>query len=184
MKITHLEDSDLLIIEPNLYTDHRGSFMETFNEALFRLKTGLNITFVQDNQSISHANVFRGLHFQIPPKSQAKLIRVTKGKIIDFAVDIRKSSPDFGKCYQIEISDANHIQFFIPEGFAHGFLALEQDTIVQYKCSQYYSPDSERSLFYLDPVLTLSSTFDHREWVVSEKDLQGQLLSELSDFFL
>jgi dTDP-4-dehydrorhamnose 3,5-epimerase len=183
MNITRLEDSDLLIIEPSVFSDHRGTFMETFNEAVFRLKTGLNITFVQDNQSTSHSNVFRGLHFQIPPKSQAKLIRVSQGSIIDFAVDLRKSSPHFGRCYQMEISAANHLQFYIPEGFAHGFLALAQDTIVQYKCSHYYSPDSERSLYYLDPALELFSSVSKSEWIVSEKDQQGQVLSELSDYF-
>jgi dTDP-4-dehydrorhamnose 3,5-epimerase len=183
MNITRLEGSDLLIIEPNVFSDHRGTFMETFNEAVFRLKTGLNITFVQDNQSTSHSGVFRGLHFQIPPKSQAKLIRVSKGSIIDFAVDLRKSSPAFGKCFQLEISAANHLQFYIPEGFAHGFLALEEDTIVQYKCTHYYSPDSERSLHYLDPSLQLHAPLSKTEWIVSEKDQQGQPLSELSDYF-
>jgi dTDP-4-dehydrorhamnose 3,5-epimerase len=184
MNISHYLDSDLLVIENKIFQDERGLFSETFNEALFRLKTGLNIQFVQDNESISFKNVFRGFHFQTPPKSQAKLIRVVHGSIIDFAIDLRASSNKFGCVYSIELTGENKKQFYIPEGFAHGFIALENDTIVNYKCSQYYSPESERSLLFSDPNLNIEWPVPFGELIISEKDRKGQFLNELSDIFI
>jgi dTDP-4-dehydrorhamnose 3,5-epimerase len=184
MKINKIPDSDLLVIAPRIFTDDRGTFSETFNEAQFRLSSGLNITFVQDNESISKKNVFRGFHFQVPPKSQAKLVRVVKGAIIDFAIDIRKSSPQFGKVFSIELNDTNKLNFFIPEGYAHGFLSLEENTIVNYKCSQYYSPDSERCLTFNDSDLEITWPVDLNDLIISNKDLNGEKLIQLQDIFM
>jgi dTDP-4-dehydrorhamnose 3,5-epimerase len=184
MKTSYYQESDLIVIENRIFTDERGLFSETFNEALFRLNTGLNIQFVQDNESISHKNVFRGFHFQIPPKSQAKLIRVVHGAIIDFAIDLRASSNKFGCIYSIELTGENKKQFYIPEGFAHGFIALEDHTIVNYKCSQYYSPESERSLLFNDANLSVKWPIPLENLIVSDKDKKGQLLTEFSDIFI
>ena len=184
IKIEELEQSSLLTLTPTSHADARGCFSETFNEASFRLNTHLNVTFVQDNESISHKNVFRGFHFQIPPKAQAKLIRVVHGAILDFAVDLRMTSPNFGKIYSIELTAENRKQFFIPEGFAHGFLALEDHTIVNYKCSQYYSPSSEKSLLFSDPNLKIHWPVHINELIISEKDKAGKPLSDFSDIFI
>jgi dTDP-4-dehydrorhamnose 3,5-epimerase len=124
MKITPLALSGLLTIEPNVYRDERGYFFESFNEASFRINSGLNLTFVQDNQSCSNKNAIRGLHFQIPPKAQAKLIQVVTGSILDVVVDLRRSSPTFGEYFMIELKSTDFKFLFVPEGFAHGFLSL------------------------------------------------------------
>jgi len=179
-----IDNSSLLSLVPSTFEDSRGWFSETFNEAVFRLNTQLNITFVQDNESVSHKNVFRGFHFQIPPKAQAKLVRVVHGAIIDFAIDLRMTSPNFGKVYSIELTAENRKQFFIPEGFAHGFIALKDHTIVNYKCSQYYSPASERSLIFHDPNLQINWPVQLNELIISEKDKAGQPLSDFSDIFI
>lgn len=173
----------LLLIAPRVFKDERGYFFESFNEAIFRLTTGLNMTFVQDNESLSHKGIFRGLHFQVPPKSQAKLIRVVKGRIIDVVVDLRRSSETFGQHLCIELSEDNQSQLFIPEGFAHGFMVLEDNTIVNYKCNNYYSPDAERCLSVFDPALNIQLLIDQKDWVMSEKDKLGSNLSEFSDVF-
>ena len=183
MNCTELELRGLFLITPRVFKDDRGYFFESFNEAVFRLTTGLNVTFVQDNESLSQRGTFRGLHFQTPPKSQAKLIRVVKGRILDVVVDLRKSSETFGQHLCVELTGENQHQLFIPEGFAHGFLVLENDTIVNYKCNNYYSPDAERCLSIFDSALKIELPIPSEEWVMSDKDKKGSSLAELSDIF-
>jgi dTDP-4-dehydrorhamnose 3,5-epimerase len=172
---------DLLIINFQVLGDERGRFQETFKEAQFRIETGLNITFVQDNESLSSKGVLRGLHAQKSPKSQAKLLRVVTGKILDVVVDLRRSEPTFGKSFQIELKAGDGKSLFIPEGFAHGFYTLEDDTIVQYKCTNYYDKNSEICLSAFD--LSANIQWPEGEKLLSEKDKEGQSLEELSDLF-
>lgn len=184
MKITPLALSGLLTIEPKVFHDDRGYFFESFNEASFRLNTGLNLTFVQDNQSCSNKNVLRGLHFQIPPKSQAKLIQVVTGSILDVVVDLRQSSPTFGQHLMIELNSSDLKLLFVPEGFAHGFLSLEDNTLVKYKCSQYYAPDAERCLHVADPSLQIPWPIDWQSASMSPKDTIGMKLADCAGFFI
>jgi dTDP-4-dehydrorhamnose 3,5-epimerase len=178
-----LELGGLLLIQPRVFEDSRGYFFESFNEAVFRLGTGLNVTFVQDNESMSNKGTVRGLHFQVPPKAQAKLIRVVQGAILDVAVDLRKSSPTFGKHIMVELSADNKNQLFIPEGFAHGFVVMKDNTIVNYKCNNYYSPDAERCLSIFDKTLNIQWPIIENEMVISEKDQKGLDWSACSDIF-
>lgn len=171
MVITECKIKGLFIIEPRLFEDSRGMFYETFNEKIFNEKTGLNISFCQDNESISKKNVLRGLHFQNPPYAQGKLVRVVAGRVLDIAVDIRKSSPTYGQYELIELSDKNKLQFYIPPGFAHGFVALEDNSIFSYKCTNYYSPVSERTIQWNDP--NLSINWEVKNPIISEKDQKG-----------
>lgn len=164
MKIESTAFRDLLVITPDVFGDDRGYFFEPFNEARFRVETGLNITFVQDNESMSRKNVLRGLHFQVPPKSQAKLIRVTRGAVMDVVVDLRTTEPTFGQHYKIILSGENKQQLFVPEGFAHGFYVLEEQTIFSYKCSNYYSKEHDRSMLWNDPALKI-------DWEVVDPEL-------------
>lgn len=168
MKIEKTDFKDLLVIKPTVFEDDRGYFFESFNEARFRLETGLNVTFIQDNESMSSKGVLRGLHFQVPPKSQAKLIRVIKGAVLDVVVDMRVSQPTFGQSFKTVLSEENRTQLFVPEGFAHGFLVLEDKTIFAYKCSNYYSREHDRSMRWNDPVLNIDWEIENP--VVSEKD--------------
>ncbi len=178
-----LELRGVLLIQPRVFEDARGYFFESFNEAIFRLGTGLNVTFVQDNESMSHKGTVRGLHFQVPPKAQAKLIRVVRGSIIDVVVDLRKSSPTFGQHIMIELSADNKSQLFVPEGFAHGFIVMQDNTIVNYKCNNYYSPDAERCLSIFDSQLNIQWPISHDEMVISEKDTKGLAWSACNDIF-
>ncbi len=170
----------LVIIRPKIFADERGSFSETYNTQSFQA-AGIKREFVQDNQSVSHKNVVRGLHFQAPPFAQAKLVRVVRGSVIDVAVDIRKNSPTYGRHYSILLSAENGIQFFIPEGFAHGFAALEDHTIFQYKCSNFYNKTSEGSLLWNDPALNIQWTIENP--IVSAKDLEASLFADLKSPF-
>lgn len=182
MKIESTVFRDLLIITPDVFGDDRGYFFEPFNEARFRVETGLNITFVQDNESMSRKNVLRGLHFQVPPKSQAKLIRVTRGAVLDVVVDLRTNEPTFGQHFKIVLSGENKQQLFVPEGFAHGFYVLEDQTVFSYKCSNYYSKEHDRSLLWNDPALKIDWEADSPE--LSEKDRNAMKLEAFdSPFF-
>ena len=171
MVITECRIKGLFIIEPRIFEDSRGIFYETFNEKIFNDKTGLTISFCQDNESISKKNVLRGLHFQNPPFAQGKLVRIVAGRVLDIAVDIRKSSPTYGQYELIELSDKNKLQFYIPPGFAHGFVALEDNSIFSYKCTNYYSPVSERTIQWNDP--NLSINWEIKNPIISEKDQKG-----------
>lgn len=182
MKIVETGFRNLLVIENTFYTDSRGGFMESFNEAAFRINTHQNISFVQDNLSVSGRNVIRGLHYQTPPKGQAKLVMVYKGAALDVVVDLRVTEPTYGKMFSIELKGSDHIQLFIPEGFAHGFLSLEDDTIFGYKCSNYYSPAHERSIRWNDE--TLNIPWPVEQPMISEKDNMGMAFKEYPGDFL
>lgn len=171
MKIEKTNFKDLLIIQPQVFQDERGYFFETFNESRFRVQTGFNITFVQDNQSMSAKGVLRGLHLQTPPKSQAKLIQVIQGAILDVVVDLRTTQPTFGQVFKIILSSENKSQLYIPEGFAHGFLSLENETIISYKCTNYYSAENECSILWNDPDLNIDWGVENP--IISQKDQNG-----------
>lgn len=176
MNISATSIKDLLIIKPSVFEDNRGYFFESYNENEFN-KFGINTKFVQDNQSFSHKGVLRGLHFQAPPFAQAKLVRVLKGAVLDVALDIRKNSLTFGKYFSIELNEQNKTMLYIPEGFAHGFVTLDNDTLFSYKCSNYYNKESERCLLWNDN--TLSINWSIKNPIISSKDELGMAFSEL-----
>ena len=155
MKIIETAIEDVVIIEPRLFKDERGYFFESFSQREFEEKIR-KISFVQDNESKSSYGVLRGLHFQKPPYAQSKLVRVIKGAVLDVAVDIRKGSPTFGKHVAVELTEENHLQLFIPRGFAHGFSVLSQEVIFQYKCDNFYAPQSEGALAWDDSDLNIN----------------------------
>ncbi|HEV7333029.1 MAG TPA: dTDP-4-dehydrorhamnose 3,5-epimerase [Flavisolibacter sp.] len=160
---------DLLVFEPKVFEDSRGYFFEAYNEKIFR-EEGVDIRFVQDNQSRSSYGVIRGLHYQLPPYAQTKLVRVLEGVILDVAVDIRKGSPTFGQSFTIELSAENKKQLFIPAGFAHGFSVLSETAIVLYKCDQFYNKESEGGIRFDDPALHIDWQIESGREIVSEKD--------------
>lgn len=174
MIVTQTPLKGLLIFEPTVFKDNRGCFFESFNESIFEntLKNfGYDVhKFVQDNHSISNKGVVRGLHYQLPPFAQAKLVRVIKGSVIDVAVDIRKTSQTFGQWFSIKLTQDNHKQLWIPQGFAHGFVALEEDTHFLYKTTNFYHKKSERSIFYKDKTLVIDWQMDPSLLSVSDKD--------------
>lgn len=174
---THLEGC--FIIEPTVFGDSRGNFFESFNQQRFNELSGLNISFVQDNQSISQRGVLRGLHFQKGTHAQAKLVRVIKGKVLDVAVDIRPESSTFGKVFSIELSGENNKQLFVPRGFAHGFSVLENNTIFAYKCDNYYNKQSEGGIIFDDPSLNIDWKLNKDEIMLSDKDKELKSLKEL-----
>lgn len=161
---------DLLVFEPMVFEDSRGFFYEAYNQKIFG-GAGVDSVFVQDNQSRSSYGVIRGLHYQVPPYAQVKLVRAIAGTILDVAVDIRKGSPTFGKVYCIELSAENKKQLFIPAGFAHGFSVLSDTAEVLYKCDQFYSRASEHGIIYNDPVLNIDWKVPMNKAIVSDKDL-------------
>ena len=177
MKIIETPIPGLLIIEPRVFADDRGYFFESFNENEFA-KNGLISSFVQDNESKSHKGVIRGLHYQLAPYDQTKLIRVVRGTVFDVAVDLRKGSPTFGKSYGIEVSATNKLQFYIPKGFAHGFSVLSEYAIFSYKCDALYHPAAERGIAYNDPVLNIDWKIDPSEAIVSGKDILLPILAD------
>lgn len=181
MKFTRTDIPDVVLIEPLVKGDNRGYFMETFLLDKF-LKEVTNTTFVQENESCSSYGVLRGLHYQLPPHSQAKLVRVVKGKIYDVAVDIRKNSPTYGKHVAFELSGENKRQLFIQRGFAHGFVTLENDTIVQYKTDNYYSPESERAIIWNDQTIGIDWPIEQSKINLSEKDKKSNLLNNVCFF--
>jgi dTDP-4-dehydrorhamnose 3,5-epimerase len=182
MIVNSMAIDGLLLIEPTVYIDDRGEFFEPFNAARFKKETQLNIKFVQDNESISKAGVLRGMHFQIPPFEQGKLVRVSRGKALDVAVDLRADSPTFGMHLAVLLSAENHLQFFIPPGFAHGFLALENDTVFSYKCTAHYAAEAERSIVWNDPQLGIDWGIDNP--VLSAKDAAAPIFSAFDSPFL
>lgn len=159
----------LLIFQPHIFEDSRGYFFESYNEKFFREKE-INTQFVQDNQSMSMHGVIRGLHYQLHPHAQIKLVRVLYGKIVDIAVDIRKGSPSFGKNVSIELSSENNTQVLIPHGFAHGFSVLSEKAIVLYKCDRFYDKESEAGIRFDDPDLNIDWGIDADKVIISEKD--------------
>jgi len=175
---THIEG--LLLIRPIVFADSRGCFFEAYNKITFQ-EHGLNIDFVQDNQSVSHKNVVRGLHLQAPPFAQGKLVRVAHGKAIDVAVDIRKNSPTFGQHLAVELSADNNTMFWIPEGFAHGFVALEDNTVFLYKTTNYYNQASEMAIHPNDPVLNINWGVENP--VLSDRDKGNPLFDVFTSPF-
>lgn len=180
MKIIKTEIEGLLILEPRVFGDERGFFMETWNEAAFR-DAGLDLTFVQDNHSRSQKGVLRGLHFQ-NPGPQGKLVRVANGAVFDVAVDLRQSSSTFGNWVGVELTAENKRMFWVPEGFAHGFLTLSDDTDFLYKCTAPYAPQSEHTLAWDDPVVGIEWPVSGLNPIISEKDAKGVALADVADF--
>lgn len=172
----------LVIIEPRLFKDSRGYFFESFSESDFARNVA-DVRFVQDNESKSSYGVLRGLHFQKPPYAQAKLVRVVKGRVLDVAVDLRKGSPTYGQYEAVELSGDNHRQFFIPRGFAHGFCVLSEEAIFQYKCDNYYAPQSEGAVRWDDPDLAIDWKMPAEDILLSDKDRMNPGLNELEDIF-
>jgi dTDP-4-dehydrorhamnose 3,5-epimerase len=176
MKFTPGKIEGLWIIEPQIFGDERGYFFESFRWNLFQEKTGFEGNFVQDNESLSSKGVLRGLHFQKPPMAQAKLVRVVRGAVLDVVVDLRKNSPTYGQSESILLDAKEKKMFFVPEGFAHGFQTLEDDTLFQYKCSNYYSKAHEMGLQWNDEDLQVSWIEDN--FIISEKDQKQQSFRE------
>jgi len=176
MKFIKSEIEGLIIIEPNIIEDERGYFYESYNKEDF-INNGIENCFVQDNQSLSQKNVLRGLHFQKPPYTQAKLIKVIKGSVLDVAVDLRKNSETYGKYVSIELSESNKRMFYISEGFAHGFLTLEDNTIFSYKCSNFYNKDSEGALLWND--LDVDIKWGIQNPTLSVKDKEAPKFNQL-----
>ncbi len=168
------------LIHDTFFGDHRGYFFESFNRNTFQKETGLDINFVQDNQSCSSRGVLRGLHFQEGEFAQAKLVRVLKGKVLDVAVDLRPNSPTFGKHLSVELSEDNHTQFFVPRGFAHGFVVLSEQAVFFYKCDNFYNKASEGGVIYNDPDLAIDWQLKPDELLLSEKDTLLPTLKELT----
>jgi dTDP-4-dehydrorhamnose 3,5-epimerase len=175
MEIQKTTIEGLLVFTPQVFKDNRGIFFESYNRQLFA-SLGLDADFVQDNQSVSQKGVVRGLHLQSPPFAQGKLVRVVCGAAWDVAVDLRKTSPAFGKHFAIRLDAKNNLFFWIPEGFAHGFVALENNTVFQYKVTNYYDKDSEMSIRWNDPMLNIPWQVEHP--IVSEKDQQSPLFKD------
>ena len=179
MKIIETEIQGLFIIEPDVYGDSRGYFFESFNKRRFEEQTGINVDFVQDNESRSTYGVVRGLHFQRPLHAQAKLVRVVSGRVLDVAVDLREGSPTYGKHVAVELSGENHRQVFIPKGFAHGFSVLSEEAVFQYKCDDYYAPETEGAVAWDDPDIAIDWRIPADDVILSEKDKKHPRLSEL-----
>ncbi len=182
MEVIKTAIEGVFIIEPRLFKDDRGYFFESFSQREFNEKV-YEVNFVQDNESKSSYGVLRGLHFQKPPYAQSKLVRVIKGAVLDVAVDIRKGSPTFGKYVSVELTEDNHRQFFIPRGFAHGFSVLTDEVLFQYKCDNFYAPQSEGALAWDDPDLGIDWKVAADEIILSEKDRHHKRLRDASWLF-
>jgi dTDP-4-dehydrorhamnose 3,5-epimerase len=182
MKFIRLEIPDVVLCKPKLYIDDRGYFYETFRKDSLEEFLGLNINFCQDNESKSTKGVLRGMHYQIPPYSQSKLVRVLSGRVLDVAVDLRKGSPYFGKSVAVELSEENKFQLFIPRGFAHGFVVLSKSATLAYKCDNYYSPKYDRGFIYNDSVLNIDWKIPLNKHIISEKDKNQPVFSDAEMF--
>ena len=181
MQVTPLAIPDVLLIEPKVFGDARGFFFESFNQKAFNDATGTHHQFVQDNHSRSSRGVLRGLHYQMPPHAQGKLVRVVSGAVFDVAVDIRKSSPTFGQWVGAELSADNHRQLWVPPGFAHAFLVLSETAEFLYKTTDYYAPEHERCIVWNDPTISIQWPIDIKP-LLSAKDLAGQYLANAELF--
>ena len=182
MEIIKTDIEGLIIIKPQIFKDSRGYFFESFSQREFNEKV-TPIQFVQDNESCSSYGVMRGLHFQKPPYSQSKLVRCVKGSVLDVAIDIRKGSPTYGKHVAIELSAENHLQFFIPKGFAHGYAVLSKEAIFQYKCDEFYTPQSEGGIQLMDESLGINWPISANDAILSDKDKKYPKLSEITSDF-
>lgn len=182
MEVIKTDIEGVVILEPRIFKDARGYFFESFSAREFEEKV-FRTTFVQDNESYSNYGVVRGLHFQKPPFTQAKLVRVIKGAVLDVAVDLRKGSPTYGKHVAVELTENNHRQLFIPHGFAHGFAVLSDEVLFQYKCDNYYAPLSEGGICWNDPDLQIDWRIPADQVILSEKDTRHPMFKDyISDF--
>lgn len=181
MRVIKTEIEDVVIIEPQLFVDERGYFYEVFNARNFAEAVGKSVEFVQQNESRSKEGVVRGLHFQLPPHAQSKLVRVTEGEIIDIAVDIRRGSPTFGKYVAVTLSAENKRQLFIPRGFAHGFVVTKGDAKVEYLCDAFYAPNAEGAIIWNDPQLNIDWGVENP--IISAKDAANKRLKECDTLF-
>lgn len=182
MNIIKTDIDGVVIIEPRIFNDSRGYFFESFSERDFNSLVR-EVHFVQDNESKSSYGVLRGLHFQKPPYAQSKLVRVIKGAVLDVAVDIRRGSPTFGRHVAVELTESNHRQFFIPRGFAHGFAVLSDEAVFQYKCDNFYAPESEGAIAWNDPSLDIDWRIKPEDVILSDKDKAHPLLEQASWLF-
>ena len=182
MNIIRTAIDGVVILEPKVFTDARGYFFESYNKSVFDAEIG-PVDFVQDNESCSTKGVMRGLHFQLPPFTQAKLVRCVKGAVLDVAVDIRKGSPTYGKHVAVELTEDNHLQFFVPRGFAHGFAVLSDIAVFQYKCDNYYAPQADGGISIVDPSLGIDWGIAFEEAILSDKDKKHPLLKEFDSPF-
>ena len=182
MNIISTPIAGVWIIEPRVFEDPRGYFFESYNQKEFDEKIG-PVRFVQDNESYSSYGVLRGLHYQKPPYAQSKLVRVVRGTVLDVAVDIRKGSPTYGQHVSVELSGENHRQFFIPRGFAHGFCVLSETALFQYKCDNFYAPQSEGAVVWNDPALGIDRRIPAEKVLLSEKDRRHPLIEESEQIF-
>lgn len=171
MTIKETKLKGCFILQPQIFKDKRGYFIESFNQQTFNSKLGLDIQFVQDNESKSSRGVLRGLHYQMGEYAQAKLVRVIKGRVLDVAVDMRKGSQTFGEHISVELTEENKTQLFVPRGFAHGFIVLEDETIFSYKCDNFYNKASEAGVIYNDEDLSINWQLPSSEFILSDKDL-------------
>ena len=168
------------LIEPNVYKDDRGEFFESFKKEELEAALGQPVNFIQDNHSVSHKGVLRGLHFQREPYAQAKLVRVVKGEVLDVVVDLRSGSPTYGQHYKTKLSSANRKILFIPKGMAHGFLSLTHDTVFTYKCDNYYHRDAEAGILFNDPELQIDWEYPLQDLILSDKDRNLPTLKQLT----
>lgn len=183
MTIVKTDIEGPFIVEPRIFGDARGYFFESFNERDFLEQTGVQVRFVQDNESKSSYGVVRGLHFQNPPYAQSKLVRVVQGSVLDVAVDIRSNSPTYGRHVAVVLSGENHRQFFIPKGFAHGFAVLSPEAVFQYKCDEYYHPESEGAIAWDDSQLAIDWQLKDADVILSEKDKHHPLFRDFKTPF-
>ena len=167
----------LVVLKPRIFEDARGYFFESFSKRDLEELVG-PVDFVQDNESLSSYGVVRGLHFQKPPFTQAKLVRCTRGRVLDVAVDIRRGSPTFGEHFAVELSEENHLQFFIPKGFAHGFSVLSETAVFQYKCDEFYHPEADAGVLLTDPALGIDWKIAPEQMILSDKDKMRRPLRE------
>lgn len=183
MEVIKTDIEGPLVIEPKVFGDARGYFFESFSQREFDAKVG-ELRFVQDNESCSHRGVMRGLHFQMPPFTQAKLVRCVRGAVLDVAVDIRRGSPTYGRHVAVELTEDNHRQFFVPKGFAHGFSVLSEVAVFQYKCDEFYHPEADAGISILDESLGIDWRIPLDEAILSEKDTRRPLLSGFESPFV
>ena len=182
MKMTRTDIEGLVVIEPRVFGDSRGYFFESFSQREFEKEVG-QVRFVQDNESKSSYGVVRGLHFQKPPHTQSKLVRVVKGRVLDVAVDLRRDSKTYGKYFSVELTEDNHLQLFIPKGFAHGFAVLSDEAVFQYKCDEFYAPESEGAIAWNDPDIGVDWQIPENKVILSEKDKKHPSFKDLDVLF-
>lgn len=183
MIFTRASIPDVIIIEPKVHGDERGYFVETFRQDQFEAFVGYKVNFCQDNESRSHHGVLRGLHYQLPPFAQSKLVRVIDGRVLDVAVDIRVGSPTFGQHVAVELNGKNKKQMFIPRGFAHGFVVLSETCTFMYKVDHYYAPECDRGIAFNDPALSIDWSVSFDALQLSSKDTKQPKLAETQDLF-